>query len=105
MPEHQPRDPSKEREGEGLGSSLVTADLCLTPCCFLGARNCHLQPSRAADEVSWGPSKARGIGGDSSLLESVLKNRRAEPFLLLVASFLASHRQAWDLLCSQLAPE
>lgn len=51
------------------------------------------------------PSRAKGIREDSSLLESVLKNKRPEAFLLLPTTFLASPRQRWDFLCPQLALE
>lgn len=64
MPEHQPRDVSKEREGESLGSCLVTAELYLTPCRFLGARRSHLQPASAVDEVSWGTKQSNRNGGE-----------------------------------------
>lgn len=91
MPEHQPRDIAKEREGEGLGRCLGTAELHLTPCHFLGASTATCLPGlwmKCCGESS----RATGIEENSSLLKSVSKNKRAETFLLLLASLLLTGR-------------
>lgn len=68
MPEHQPRDVAKEREGEVLGRCLGTAELHLTPCHFLGAKHSHV-PARAVDEVLWRTKQSNRNRGEFLSLE------------------------------------